>query len=804
MANIKSINGNPIVLDGNGIADESITNEKLTAAAISKAKAYANGLTAITGWQSGVIYDATGSNIESAVQNPVANADWKHVDVSCQEGDKFVVTCNSGTSPAAWVFTDASYNVIGNRGMTPRIDYEMTAPRNAAHLVLNLFKTHFDYDSYKGGYVSNDVAALSDMVGKAFDDIGYVALEGWDDGYIKSNADVGTSIASEVSNPIANVQWQHVVVPCAEGDHFTITANGGSNPAAYAFTDSTYHVLKKSVNNQSGLRMTAPYGSAYLVLNRKIDAADECYKGQIVTESVGGLSSELHSEIDAYADRIGTRLIKGWRSGVVTIDANDNIAAGIASPASSVTAEYVVVGCTAGQRFLVSVLSISSSKCIIWADSNYDVIQIHNSTKNNYVIEAPVGAAYLVLHRASATAYPSFAGVPAYMDDRLLDIPMAGRTDMGWSWWYYPQVVSHDGIRDRLYFTYVTSDGYAGVASYDRESNLLTKTHLKRTLPADAHNGIAVKVLSDGTILCAWATGHQTDRQMHVRRSLVPESIEAFGDDIALAGDASTTYCQLVEGDGRLYMFYRAPVTQWCYRYSEDEGLTWSEEYVAITCPVQFYCRFIPTTTDGVFRIILCTHATTGDPAIRHGFFHADTRKMYDTDGVTELGTSVDYDEFTVLVPVPEGFEQMRMFDAAVTAPSDVRILYAPMVPGVECFHKLYANGTTINICNGGYLLSGLYPLGMNFLDPDTIASTRGSSAGGGTDYVELYHYDSVAGTVTLQETVHSELRGSGPTIRNEHPICDVNGNAFLWERGWFGETYTYYNTDPYIHFVDE
>lgn len=61
-------------------------------------------------------------------------------------------------------------------------------------------------------------------------------------------------------------------------------------------------------------------------------------------------------------------------------------------------------------------------------------------------------------------------------------------------------------------------------------------------------------------------------------------------------------------------------------------------------------------------------------------------------------------------------------------------------------------------------------------------------------DMVKLYSYQ--AGKVELQKLVHKEETGN-INIRNGRPIADINGNAFLWHRG-------YYNPDCYTDFYTE
>lgn len=376
---------------------------------------------------------------------------------------------------------------------------------------------------------------------------------------------------------------------------------------------------------------------------------------------------------------------------------------------------------------------------------------------------------------------------------------LTGLDNMIWSWWYYPQVVSFERVRKKIYWGYTTNDGYTGIAAYDYDTKTVTKNNLKQA-DVDDHNALAIYIYDDGTIVCAYAGGHNTDSAMHVRVSETPESIERFGDEIRLTCGGLTSYGQFVFYNNNLYLFYRVGNKSWAYRYSSDKGATWSAEVVVVQSSIQYYCKFMPTTSDGLVRICMYSNPSASDPNIRMGFFNLANGNIYNADNSTVLGTSnVSYSAFDTIIPVETGKTQ-RIFDVAITAPERPLILYGPFSTSKDCVYKIYDNGNIVTLANAGTAIwNPKYQDGCAWYGTDKIVVARESD---GSDIVEIYGYEN--GAVNLIDTVYSEAMGSIP-IRNARPVVDINGKAFLWHRGYYNSTgYTEFNTDGKMHFLTQ
>ena len=373
-----------------------------------------------------------------------------------------------------------------------------------------------------------------------------------------------------------------------------------------------------------------------------------------------------------------------------------------------------------------------------------------------------------------------------------------GLEDMIWSWWYYPQVFS---TRDAVFWGYAAHDGYCGIARYDQVTGVVTKTDLKLSNTADDHNGLGLTVMDDGKIMCVYAGGHNSDNDIHIRISNEPGNIEKFDTHIVLRSYGKTCYGQILKYNGKYHIFYRINNNSWGTRSSAD-GVNWSKETTLVTSNTQYYCRFMPTTQDGLIRVCMCSNPTATDPRIRMGFLNLDTGELLNADGTTVVGTNnVSYTSFDVLITPPEGKIQ-RMFDVAITAPEEPRILYtvfSKQSGSDDSTYYLYDSGSSHWICDGGVpLWDPKYQLGASFADADTIVAGRNEA---GTDYIEIYSYD---GAQVKKDRVLDTQSGTA-WERNGRPIVDVNGRAVLWHNGYYNpKVYTDFLTDARLCLLEQ
>ncbi|MBE5958896.1 MAG: hypothetical protein E7254_08575 [Lachnospiraceae bacterium] len=381
-----------------------------------------------------------------------------------------------------------------------------------------------------------------------------------------------------------------------------------------------------------------------------------------------------------------------------------------------------------------------------------------------------------------------------------LNIVSEGNDNMIWTWWYYPQVVSYQGKKDRTYWGFATNEGYCGIAAYDANTEETKKTYLKKAGAVDDHNGLAMTVMDDGKIMCAYAGGHNEDRDIHIRISDKSEDITSFSNDTVLLSSGKTCYSQIIKCNGFYYLFYRVDNNNWALRKSID-GIIWSPENLIVKADMQYYCKFVPTTDEKLIRICMYSNPTSEDPNIRMGFLNVKNDTLYNADRKTTLGKSdVDYTKFDLLIVADKNRTQ-RMFDVAITDPDKTKILYASFSTSKSSrnsVYRIYDDGLVTDICNGGEpLWNPKYQCGASFIDENRIVVARNEE---GYDYVEIYDYDENG--LSLSENVYYEMTGDA-SFRNARPIVDVHGKVIIWHSGYYNQTtYKDFFTSAMIYFV--
>jgi len=379
-----------------------------------------------------------------------------------------------------------------------------------------------------------------------------------------------------------------------------------------------------------------------------------------------------------------------------------------------------------------------------------------------------------------------------------INVEGEGMEDMIWTWWHYPQILTEG---DKTFWGYATKEGYCGIAMFDASTGKTVKTNLKLADTVDDHNGITFTILKDKRIMCIYAGGHNSDNELHVRISDEPLDISSFSTDILLDSVGKTCYGQIVESRGRYWVFYRINNTSWGCRSSED-GINWSIERVLVKASMQYYCKFVPTTNDGLVRMLMYSNPTQTAPEIRMGFLNTRNGYMYNSDAKTLIGSdSLDYKEFDVIQDVEKGKTQ-RLLDAAVSDPDKPKFLIASFSATKASNDSVYYvcdSGKKIKVCDGGKpLWDPKYQLGATFVGDNMIVAARHENL---VDRVELYDYDGSA--VSLNRTIFTNQITN--SVRSARPIADPTGKVLAWHYGYYNiDKYTDYDTSAILYFIDE
>ena len=481
------------------------------------------------------------------------------------------------------------------------------------------------------------------------------------------------------------------------------------------------------------------------------------------------------------------------------------------NPIASGTFSYCIFELDAGSVVQVQGTGGTKPKVLSFLSENntllYQAAPISgNTVRGTYV--APEGTAKVIINAAVNSPRVAKLGV-SIKDDKLFNfndnLIVPGKTDVGWIGnWIRPECVYFKRLREKLYFAFTSHSGAKGIGEYDFSTGLVTKRVLSRIDEADLHNDLAIHINDDGTIVAAYSTGHNTDKNVRIRRSISPECLDYFSDEIVLPCSGTTSYAQLIESSGKLYLFYRSSVLKWAYRVSTDNGITWSSETILITSDAQYYCLFVKTTTDSVIRVLSYTNPGTSplDTNIRQSFFHTDNNTLYNSDNTTVLGTAnISKANITILIANDATLTNQRLLDAAVSPIDTPYVLYAPFSTYSNAVYRLRKGASTYEIAAAGApLITAEYFLGACFVGTEKICAICGGGANGGTDFVRLYTIGE--SSVSLDKVIYSEIRTS-LAIRNFYPITD-SAKAICWLRGIYGSTYTDFNTDAKIYLIDD
>jgi len=261
-------------------------------------------------------------------------------------------------------------------------------------------------------------------------------------------------------------------------------------------------------------------------------------------------------------------------------------------------------------------------------------------------------------------------------------------------WWINEKaIVADNGL---TYIAYITDMGEIHIKELDAKcsknpSRDFRLCKLKYTY-SDEHNAPSICVLQSGKIIVAY-TGHNVPA-MKYRITEKPYDIFSFGEEMSLPYDGTVTYVQLFENSKRkeLWLFTRVNKVNWQFRYSRDEGKTWSEPktFVRSDGGGLFYMNIrkqdilIDGSANEQWFFALYGHPRQSkDHTIRSGIFNSDGQFLM-TDGTPgnlnlyDNGKNVITIENLDVVYASSVGTTVRLLDVSSTLP--LRVGFAPFV----------------------------------------------------------------------------------------------------------------------------
>lgn len=293
-------------------------------------------------------------------------------------------------------------------------------------------------------------------------------------------------------------------------------------------------------------------------------------------------------------------------------------------------------------------------------------------------------------------------------------------------WWIHEKAMV--GMNGKTYIAYVTDMGEIHIKELDAKCarSLSTDVCICRLNCnyADEHNAPSMCVLDNGRIIVAY-TGHAATQSLKYRVTERPYDLTSFGPERVLEYGGTATYAQLSYNAkrGELWLFTRVSSVTWAFRYSMDEGETWSEP-----------TTFLRSDKGGLFyfdvrKQLICTpegakerwfFALYGHPrisqdhTIRSGLFDAEGYLCTMDGARTEKnlfeGTQLELDRLEVVYDSPED-TTVRLLAVSQTEPCRVGLAPFRLNDPDSAYYMVatYRNGSwqrSVPIATAGEFLS--------------------------------------------------------------------------------------------------
>ena len=201
---------------------------------------------------------------------------------------------------------------------------------------------------------------------------------------------------------VAENNWESVIVPCSEGDVFSVLGYGGNSTRLWMFADSSGSLLTQSpptYNPSTYETITAPANAAYLSCNsRYANKSGSLIKGKPLCDDV----SSLDHDLDAITS--STSLMFS-ASGYCMNCASSPVS--LTPFATSSSYRYILTDCTEGDRFTVTGTGGQSPKLWCFLDSSNAILASagNNASLSNGVIIAPKNAKKLIINDNTKAGY---------------------------------------------------------------------------------------------------------------------------------------------------------------------------------------------------------------------------------------------------------------------------------------------------------------------------------------------------------------------------------------------------------------
>jgi hypothetical protein len=143
----------------------------------------------------------------------------------------------------------------------------------------------------------------------------------------------------------------------------------------------------------------------------------------------------------------------------------------------------------------------------------------------------------------------------------------------------FPHALRFTGTYDRTYVVYIDEHCNPTIVFYDHDTGFWSDPVqvLVADPQDDGHTAAALAIDANGYL---FVCGGCYQTPLRIRRSINPESIATWGNEVEVSASQST-YANLFFCGTDLYVYWRSN-SSWCRKISTDGGLTWASDKLAM------------------------------------------------------------------------------------------------------------------------------------------------------------------------------------------------------------------------------
>ena len=268
--NDTSKNANCYKISGRVIENEGYVHKIVKSLSVTEKITFIDGKNIKLAYDIGSVVDLT----------PEIVSNYRYAIVECTDGDSFIINGTSGENPRLWAFLDENDKLlsVANTGEAG-VNLELRAPKNAAKIIVN------DSSKTANSYVTRLINAET-LKGFGTTEIDMIT------GY---NITLAVGIGNTVNlTPNAVSSYEYAIIPCEEGDVFTINGVGGENPRLWGFVNEDNILISVAASSLdvSNLILVTPANASKLIVNN-ITSSNRCSYMGIPSTAIGKMHTKL-------------------------------------------------------------------------------------------------------------------------------------------------------------------------------------------------------------------------------------------------------------------------------------------------------------------------------------------------------------------------------------------------------------------------------------------------------------------------------------------------------------------------------